>query len=253
MRFAGKHFQGAHSAEGAVDEESDVIGLDGAGVAGFDDDGKLAANGGGVIEEASGGGDGGALAPDDDVIETKSQDHFLGGAILGFTAGGAPVGVGTVAFVEVAAVVVDEIVAAVDNFFGDEVGGALGLRAVSFAGIKTVHAFVVDGIDVRDFLLEGLNVDERNEDDDAGDLRGVETNDEVFDGDDGDVFGAVGAGDEREDFAGFGAIHDDDGDAGGSVNASGDFESAGGFFAGGGRGGAYSEFRLRRNRKATKR
>src|SRR6266851_9335712 len=104
-------------------------------MAGFDDDGGLAADGGGVIEVASCGGIAGAFAPDDDVVEAKGQDHFLGGAVLGFTAGGAPVGVGAEAFVEVATVVVDEIVAAVDDFRGDEVGGAFGLCAVGFAGV----------------------------------------------------------------------------------------------------------------------
>src|SRR5437660_10242774 len=124
--------------------------------------------------------------------------------------------------------VVDEVVAAVDDFLGDEVGGALGLRAVGFAGVKTVHAFIVDGIDVGDFLFEGLNVDERNEDDGARDLRGVESGDEFFDGDDGDVFGAVRGGDEREYFGGLGADKADDGDAGGSGSARGNVETDGG-------------------------
>src|SRR5207249_6879019 len=141
----------------------------------------------------------------------------------------------------VATVVVDEVVAAVDDFPGDEEGGALGLRAVGFAGVETVHAFVVDGIDVRDFLLEGLDIDERDENDGASDLRGVEIGDEFFDGDDGDVFGAVGTGDECENFAGLGPVYDDDGDAGGIVDTSGNFEGAGGFLVGGGRSGADSE------------
>src|SRR6266851_1860643 len=241
MRIAGEHFQGAHGAEGVVDEEGEVVGVDGAGVAGFDNDGRLAANGSGVIEIAGGGGIGGALAPDDDVIEAEGEDHFLGGAVLRFPAGGPPVSVGAEALVEVAAVVVDEVVAAVDDFPGDEVGGTLGLRAVGFAGVETVHAFVVDGIDVRDFLLEGLDVDERDEDDCAGDLGGVESDDELFDGDYGDVFGAVGAGDEGEDFAGLGAVDYDDGDAGGGVDACRNFEGASGFLAGGGGGGSDSE------------
>ncbi len=241
VRVAGEHFEGAHGAESAVDEEGEVVGVDGAGVAGFDDDGGFAADGSGVIEIAGGGGVGGALAPDNDVIEAEGEDHFLGGAVLGFAAGGAPVGVGAKALVEVAAVVVDEVVAAVDDFLGDEVGGALGLRAVGFAGVEAVHALVVDRIDMGNFLLEGLNVDERYEDDSAGDLGGVEGSDEFFDGDDGDVFGAVGAGNEGEDFAGLGAVHDNDRNGGGSVNAGGDFKGAGGFFAGGGGGGADRE------------
>ncbi len=195
MGFAGEHFEGAYAAESAVDEEGEVVGFDSARMTGFDHDGGFAADGGGVIEIASGGGVGGALAPDNDVIEAEGEDHFLGDAILLFPSRRAPVGVGAEAFVQVAAVVVDEVVAAVDDLFGDEERGALGLRAVGFAGVEAVHAFVVGGIDVGDFLLEGGDVDERNEDDDAGKLRGVEGGDEFFDGDDGGVFGAVGAGD----------------------------------------------------------
>jgi hypothetical protein len=40
---------------------------------------------------------------------------------------------------------------------------------------------------------------ERQEDDGAGDLSGVEQIDEFFNRDDGGVFGAVGAGDKSED------------------------------------------------------
>jgi len=42
--------------------------------------------------------------------------------------------------------VVNEVIAAVDDFLGDEERSALGLRAVGFAGIEAVHALVVDGI-----------------------------------------------------------------------------------------------------------
>jgi len=246
VRLARKHFKRAHGAEGAVDEESDVIGLDGAGVAGFDDDRRLAAHRSRVIEIARSSGISGAFAPDNNVVEAEGKDHFFGSAILSFAAGGAPISVGAEALVEVATMVVDEVVAAVDDFLGDEVGGALGLRAIGFAGVKPVHAFVVDGIDVGDFLFEGLNVDERNEDDGARDLRGVESGDEFFDGDDGDVFGAVSAGDEREDFAGFGAVYDDDGDAGGGIDASGDFEISRRFLPGCSRSRANGESLLGR-------
>src|SRR6267378_4307685 len=243
MGVAGKHFEGAHGAEAPVDEEGEVVGFDSAGVAGFDDDGGFAADGGGVIEIASGGGIGGALAPDDDVIEAEGENHFFGDAILLFPSCWAPVGVGAEAFVKVAAVVVDEEVAAIDDLFGDEEGGALGLRAIGFAGVEAVHALVVDGIDVGDFLLEGGNVDQRDEDDDAGDLRGVKSGYEFFDGDDGSVLGAVGAGDEGENFSRLCPVDDDDGDAGSGIRAGGDFEIAGGFLAGGGGGGGETGLR----------
>src|SRR5882672_9439609 len=252
MRVAGKHFEGAHGAEGAVDEERKVVGFDGTGVAGFDDDGGFAADGGGVIEVASGGRISGALAPDDDVIEAESKDHLLGDAILLFPSRWPPVGVRTKALVEVAAVVVDEIVAAVDDLFGDEEGGALGLRAVGFARVEAVHAFVVDGIDVRDLLFEGRDVDQWDEDDDAGDLRGVESVDEFFDGDDGGVFGAMRSGDEGENFSGLCAVDNDDGDAGGGVNAGRDFKVAGGFLAGRSGSGADGETGLRGSWTAAK-
>src|ERR1700694_5128549 len=113
MRIAGEHLQSAHGAESAVDEESEVVGFDSAGVAGFDNDGRFAADGGGVIKVACGGGVGGALAPDDDVIEAEGEDHVLGCAVLRFPAGGSPVGIWAQALVEVAPVVVDEGLAAV--------------------------------------------------------------------------------------------------------------------------------------------
>jgi hypothetical protein len=102
---------------------------------------------------------------------------------------------------------------------------------------------------VRNFLFERLDVDERDEDDGASDLGGVESGDQFFDGDDGDLFSAVSAGDEGEDFAGFGAVDYDDGDAGGGVDAGGNFENAGRFFAGGGGGGADGEAGLGVNEK----
>ena len=178
-------------------------------------------------------------------VEAEGEDHLFGNTILLVVARWTPVGVGAEAFIEVAAVVVDEVVATVDDLFGDEEGGALGLRAVGFARIESVHAFAVDGIDVRDFLLEGGDVDEGDENNDAGDLGGVESVDEFFDCDDGSVFGAVGTGDEGDGFAGLGAVDDNDGDVGGGVNAGGDFEIAGGFLAEGGGGSADAERRLR--------
>jgi len=150
VRLAGEHFEGAHGTEGAVDEEGEVVGVDCASVAGFDDDGGLAADGGGVIKVAGGGEVGGAFAPDDDVIEAKGQNHFFRGAVLGFAADGGPVAVGAEALVEVAAVVVDEVVAAVDYFLCNEEGSAVGLGAVGFTWVEAVHAFVVHGIDVGD-------------------------------------------------------------------------------------------------------
>src|SRR5260370_10997631 len=73
MRIAGEHFQGAHGAESAVDEEGEVVGLDGAGVAGFGNGGRVAAGGRGVIETRGGGGGRGALGPADGGVEGAGQ------------------------------------------------------------------------------------------------------------------------------------------------------------------------------------
>jgi len=67
------------------------------------------------------------------------------------------------------------------------------LRAVGFAGIEAVHALVVDGIDVGTFCSKDWDIDEWDENDGSGDLGGIEGGDELFNGDDGGVFGAVGA------------------------------------------------------------
>jgi hypothetical protein len=65
--------------------------------------------------------------------------------------------------------------------------------------VEAVHALAVDRVDVRDLLLEGRRVQERHEDHGARDVGGIEVLDELLDGDDRGVLGAVRAGDESED------------------------------------------------------
>src|SRR2546430_17047622 len=104
--------------------------------------------------------------------------------------------------------IVDEVVTAVDNLFGNDIRRALGLRTVRFARIRAVHALVIDGIDVRNFLFEGRDVHKRNENDRARDLNRIELSNEFFNRDDGSVFRAVGSGNQRKDSAGLCAVHD---------------------------------------------
>jgi hypothetical protein len=128
------------------------------------------------------------------------------------------------AFVEVAAMEVDKVIAAVDNFLGDEEGGTLGLRAIFLARIKAVHAFLVDRVDVRNFLLERGEIDERKDDDGTGELGWIEIKDERFEGDDGSIFGAMRTGDESQNRAGLDSVDDDDRDICGRIDARGNFE-----------------------------
>src|SRR5260370_40612449 len=78
MRIAGEHFQEAHGAESAVDEEGEVVGLDGAGVAGLGDDVRLGADGRGVVEIAGGSKVGGARAADGGGRKGGGADPFPG-------------------------------------------------------------------------------------------------------------------------------------------------------------------------------
>ena len=145
--------------------------------------------------------------------------------------------------------IVNQIVAAVDNLIRDKEGGALRLCAFDSARVEAVHAFVVDGIDMGHLLLERDNVDQGGENDRARDCSRIELADQPFDGDDGDIFRAVGAGHKSEDGAAFATVDDDNGDACSSVDASGDFKVARGFLTRTGGSGTDCESPLRMREK----
>jgi len=107
------------------------------------------------------------------VVESKGEDHLFGYTVLGLLASRCPVRVRAEALVEIAAVVVDKIITSIDNLFGDNKGRTFSLRPIVFPRVKAVHALVIDGVNMRDFLFEGLNVDEGYKDNGAGDLRGI--------------------------------------------------------------------------------
>jgi len=102
--------------------------------------------------------------------------------------------------------------------FGDHQGRAFGLRPIGFPRVKAVHALVVDGIYVGNFLFEGLNIDEGDKNNSTRDLRGIEQVDELLKRDDGGVFGTVRTGDEREDRTTLLAVDDDDGNVNSGVD-----------------------------------
>jgi len=159
--------------------------------------------------------------------------------------GFGPVRVWPQILVDIAAVVIHQVVAALDNLFCDRIRNALRLRAIRLAGIKAVHALAVHRIHVRHFLLKGRNIDQRQDDDGAGNLRGIEHLNDFLQGDDGGVFSSVRAGNQSKHRAGLVSSDDDNGDRSSCVNASGDFQSAGGFLSRSGRGGAYGKAVLR--------
>ena len=114
------------------------------------------------------------------MVESKGEDHLFGYTVLGLLASRCPVGVRAQALVEIAAVVVDKIITSIDDLFSDKKGRTLSLRPISFPRVEAVHALVIDGVHMGDLLFEGLNVDEGDKDNGAGDLRGIKSVDEFF-------------------------------------------------------------------------
>jgi hypothetical protein len=192
------------------------------------------------------------FAPDDDVVEAKGEDHFFGNAVLLGFAGGSPVGVWAEALVQVAAVVVDQVVAAINHLSRDQERSPLGLRAVGLAGVEAIHAFAVDRIDVRNLLKEGRDVDQRKEHNRTGKLRWVDGWDQFFQRDDRGVFGAMGAGNKCEHWTRLGAVDHDDWNARSRVNARGDIEIAVTSLSSGSRSGADAVRRALRRRRGRK-
>ena len=105
------------------------------------------------------------------MVESKGEDHLFGDLVLRLLASGCPVRVRAEALVEIAAVVVDKIITSIDDLFGDEKGRTFGLRPIGFTRVEPVHALVIDGVNMGDLLFEGLNVDEGDKDNGAGDFR----------------------------------------------------------------------------------
>ena len=136
--------------------------FDGAGVSGFGDGRGLSASERGVAEVARSGGIARKISLNNDVIESEGEREIARDAINLFISGDGVVAVGAKVFVKIAAVQIDQVIGFVDDLLRHQERDAIGLRAVHFAGIKAIHTFIVDGIYVRNFLLEGRNVDEWN-------------------------------------------------------------------------------------------
>ena len=227
----------------SVDESRDVRRLHRSRAARLDRDRRLAARGGRGVEIAGCARIRRAIRRDDDRAQPEREDHLTRGRVLPGVPGLQPVAVGAQIFVEVPAVEVDQVVAALDDLLRHRVERPLRLRPIRLAGVEAVHALAVDGIDVGDLLLERRRVEERNQDDRAGDLRRVELFDQLLDRDDRGVLGAVRAGDQREHRTGLRPVDDGDRDVEPRVGAGGDREDSGRLLAPACGGGADGERR----------
>ena len=162
-----------HHAERAVDERRDVLRFDRAGAAGLDGDRRLAARGRGVLEIARVLRVGRPAGRDDDVVEAEREHHAERCGVLGGAAGLLPVRVRPQVLVDVAAVEVDEVIAPLDDLRGDGVRGPLGLRAIRTPGIHAIHVLAVHRVEVRHDLRERRHVEQRHDDERAGERRRV--------------------------------------------------------------------------------
>ena len=115
----------------------------------------------------------------------------MGNRILLLIAGLGPITIGAQVFIEIAAVIIDEVVAALHDLLGDEVRNPVGLGAIDFAGIKAVHALAVHRIHMRHFLQERWNVHQRQNNDGPGKLRWINPRNKLFQGNYRCVFRAV--------------------------------------------------------------
>src|SRR5258708_5992717 len=210
MRRPREHFQGAHGAQSPVDQERHIIGFDRAGIPGFYNNRRLSTERSRVVKIPAGPKIGWAVVPNNDVIKAERENHLLRDLVLRVFARGSPVSVGPEALVEVAAVIVDQVVRAIHDLFGDEEGSAVRLRSIGFAWVEAVHALVIYRIDVRDLLFERSNVDQRNQDDRARNLSWVEINDQSFDGNHGNVLRPMRTGHQCKYRTRFSAIYHDD-------------------------------------------
>ena len=179
---------------------------------------------------------------DDDVIEAERQHHPPRECVLLGLAGLVPIRIRPQALVDVAAVEVDHVIGLLDDL-RDQVRGAIGLGAVHFARIHPVHVLAVGRIKVRDDFLERRNVHKRQDDHGAGELRRIDLGDQFLERDDRRVFGAVGAGEQRQHRTGLGAVRDCDRNRHRRVAAGRHFDGAGRCLTSGGLDGADGEHR----------
>ena len=173
--------------------------------------------------------------------------------VLLLVAGHRPVAVRPQVFVEVAAVQIDQVIAALDDLLRHDVRRAIGLRALRIARIEPVHVLVVRRVDVRHDALERRDVHERHQDERAGELRRLDRVDQLLDRDDRRVLRAVRARDDREHRARLRAVHDHDRDVVAGVRAGRHLQHAIGFLTALGRRGPDREGRTRVLAAATSR
>jgi hypothetical protein len=211
-RLARQHLQVPHDRQTSAHERADVVRIHRAGAARLDRDRRLPARRRRAVEVAGRRGIGRPVRGDDDVVEAEREDHAARDVVELRVSGLRPVGVRAQVLVEVAAVQVDEVVAALHDLPRHREQRALGLRSVGAPRVETVHALAVHRIDVRDLLLERRDVHERDEDDGPRERRRIERRDQFLHRRDRRVLGAVRAGDERQHGPGPRAADHRDGD-----------------------------------------
>src|SRR5262245_59165995 len=98
------------------------------------------------------------------------------------------------------------MVALFHHLFGYQIRSTIRLSSVHLIGIQSVHALAVNRVDVLYFLLEGWNIDKRNDDYGARNLRRIEPSNQSLKSDDRGVFGTVCARYKRKHWPGLGSV-----------------------------------------------
>src|SRR5712692_95299 len=231
-RLTGQHFEVAHYVERSIGQRLNVVCFHGAGVAGLHGNGRFAARARGTVEITGGVGIRRAVGHDNNVVQPKGQHHVMSNGVLFLIPGLGPVAVGPQVLVQVSAVVINQVVAALHDLLRNQPRCALGLCAVLFAGIKAVHALPVHRVHVRDLLQKRLNIDQGQDDHRAGNLRRVERLNQFLHGDDRGVFRPMGAGHQRQHRPRLRALNHGNGNACRRVHSGRDFDEARGLLPG---------------------
>jgi hypothetical protein len=128
------------------------------------------------------------------VVQPERQHHLFRSPILRFFPDRSPIRIRSQALVQIATVIVNQVIAAIHDFFRYEVQRPIRLRPIRFPRIKPVHALVVHRIHVGNLLFERSNIDQWHQNHRAGYLRRIQLADQFLDRDDRDILCTVRTG-----------------------------------------------------------
>lgn len=210
-RIARKHFQITHHVDRAVRNGIDILRLNCARVPGLGNNCWLALSQRISVKVARIVWIERAAILNDDVIHAECKDHPARNGVKFFIACFRPVSVRAQILVEVSAVKVNKIIRTLYDLLMDSPRRTFCLRPIRLAGIHPIHILAVDRIQMWNLLLEGVHIDERNENHRSGNLLCVDVLDKALDGNDRSVFGPMRTSNDGKHWTRFCAAYHDHG------------------------------------------